>query len=380
MKRKIIAVAMAAVMTASLTACGTAKDSSNADSASSGSTTVETAPVDYSYGLTDEGYYEGVNLSDYVALPDDYKAFTFAESEIVPSEDDWNSYYNYIVSSIGEKGELPDAVAEDGSFVTIDFVGKIDGAEFTGGSAENTSMQIGAGQYLEELENAIIGHKAGDTFDVEITFPEGYGSTTDANGEELDLSGKTAVFSVTLKSIDNYTLTDEAITEYFSAYNEGVDDSKKITNVESMKNDFMNQFTESNLKNAILSDLKESVTITEIPAAMKDAYVKVEMDLAEYNAESVGMSVDSLVQNNGFESADDYKQYVADNSDAYLTNQLILLAIAEKEGITYDEESCREAFSGEPSELIEAYGQGYVAQNVICYKALETLKDAAVVE
>lgn len=380
MKRKIIAVAMAAVMTASLTACGTAKESSNADSASSGSTTVETAPVDYSYGLTDEGYYEGVNLSDYVTLPDDYKAFTFAESEIVPSEDDWNSYYNYIVSSIGEKGELPDAVAEDGSFVTIDFVGKIDGAEFTGSSAENTSLQIGAGQYLEELENAIIGHKAGDTFDVEITFPEGYGSTTDANGEELDLSGKTAVFSVTLKSIDNYTLTDEAITEYFSAYNEGVDDSKKITNVESMKNDFMNQFTESNLKNAILSDLKERVTITEIPAAMKDAYVKVEMDLTEYNAESVGMSVDSLVQNNGFESADDYKQYVADNSDAYLTNQLILLAIAEKEGITYDEESCREAFSGEPSELIEAYGQGYVAQNVICYKALETLKDAAVVE
>lgn len=380
MKRKIIAVAMAAVMTASLTACGTAKDSSNADSASSGSTTVETAPVDYSYGLTDEGYYEGVNLSDYVTLPDDYKAFTFAESEIVPSEDDWNSYYNYIVSSIGEKGELPDAVAEDGSFVTIDFVGKIDGAEFTGSSAENTSLQIGAGQYLEELENVIIGHKAGDTFDVEITFPEGYGSTTDANGEELDLSGKTAVFSVTLKSIDNYTLTDEAITEYFSAYNEGVDDSKKITNVESMKNDFMNQFTESNLKNAILSDLKERVTITEIPAAMKDAYVKVEMDLTEYNAESVGMSVDSLVQNNGFESADDYKQYVADNSDAYLTNQLILLAIAEKEGITYDEESCREAFSGEPSELIEAYGQGYVAQNVICYKALETLKDAAVVE
>lgn len=380
MKRKIIAVAMAAVMTASLTACGTAKESSNTDSASSGSTTVETAPVDYSYGLTDEGYYEGVNLSDYVTLPDDYKAFTFAESEIVPSEDDWNSYYNYIVSSIGEKGELPDAVAEDGSFVTIDFVGKIDGAEFTGGSAENTSMQIGAGQYLEELETAIIGHKAGDTFDVEITFPEGYGSTTDANGEELNLSGKTAVFSVTLKSIDNYTLTDEAITEYFSAYNEGVDDSKKITNVESMKNDFMNQFTESNLKNAILSDLKERVTITEIPAAMKDAYVKVEMDLTEYNAESVGMSVDSLVQNNGFESADDYKQYVADNSDAYLTNQLILLAIAEKEGITYDEESCREAFSGEPSELIEAYGQGYVAQNVICYKALETLKDAAVVE
>ena len=227
MKRKIIAVAMAAVMTASLTACGTAKESSNTDSASSGSTTVETAPVDYSYGLTDEGYYEGVNLSDYVTLPDDYKAFTFAESEIVPSEDDWNSYYNYIVSSIGEKGELPDAVAEDGSFVTIDFVGKIDGAEFTGGSAENTSMQIGAGQYLEELENAIIGHKAGDTFDVEITFPEGYGATTDASGEELDLSGKTAVFSVTLKSIDNYTLTDEAITEYFSAYNEGVDDRKK---------------------------------------------------------------------------------------------------------------------------------------------------------
>lgn len=380
MKRKIIAVAMAAVMTASLTACGNAKESSSADSASSGSTTVEAAPVDYSYGLTDEGYYEGVNLSDYVTLPDDYKAFTFAESEIVPSEDDWNSYYNYIVSSIGEKGELPDAVAEDGSFVTIDFVGKIDGAEFTGGSAENTSMQIGAGQYLEELENAIIGHKAGDIFDVEITFPEGYGATTDASGEELDLSGKTAVFSVTLKSIDNYTLTDEAITEYFSAYNEGVDDSKKITNVESMKNDFMNQFTESNIKNAILSDLKERVTITEIPAAMKDAYVKVEMDLTEYNAESVGMSVDLLVQNNGFESADDYKQYIADNSDAYLTNQLILLAIAEKEGITYDEETCREAFSGEPSELIEAYGQGYVAQNVICYKALETLKDAAVVE
>lgn len=91
-----------------------------------------------------------------------------------------------------------DGVAAEGDRVTIDFKGSIDGEEFAGGSAEGHQLELGAGQFLKELEDGIVGMAPGDSRDVPVTFPEDYHAE--------DLQGKTASFAVTLNKLESAEL------------------------------------------------------------------------------------------------------------------------------------------------------------------------------
>ncbi len=84
---------------------------------------------------------------------------------------------------------------EDGDTVNIDYVGSIDGVEFSGGSTNGagTDLTIGSGSYIDDFEEQLIGYHPGDTVDVTVTFPEDYGVD--------DLNGQEAVFEVTINGI-----------------------------------------------------------------------------------------------------------------------------------------------------------------------------------
>lgn len=81
---------------------------------------------------------------------------------------------------------------QEGDVVKIDFVGMMDGEEFSGGSASNQIVELGSGAYIDGFEDGIIGMKKGETKDVEMTFPETYYE---------DLAGKDVTFKITVKSI-----------------------------------------------------------------------------------------------------------------------------------------------------------------------------------
>ncbi|MEP6276876.1 trigger factor, partial [Hyphomonas sp.] len=85
------------------------------------------------------------------------------------------------------------AKAKDGDAVVMDFVGKIDGEAFEGGSAEQQTLVIGSGQFIPGFEDQLVGVKAGDEKDVTVTFPEEYGAA--------DLAGKEAVFEVKVHEV-----------------------------------------------------------------------------------------------------------------------------------------------------------------------------------
>lgn len=86
-----------------------------------------------------------------------------------------------------------DYASQKGDVITIDFVGKLDGKEFEGGSAQNQSLFLGSGQYIDGFEEQIVGMKLKDKKTIEVTFPKEYGSK--------DLAGKDATFDITLKEI-----------------------------------------------------------------------------------------------------------------------------------------------------------------------------------
>lgn len=89
--------------------------------------------------------------------------------------------------------EDKDGAAEDGDQVVIDFVGKVDGEAFEGGSAEDYPLVLGSGSFIPGFEEQLVGVKAGDEKDVDVTFPEQYGAP--------HLAGKAAVFTVTVKAV-----------------------------------------------------------------------------------------------------------------------------------------------------------------------------------
>ena len=75
----------------------------------------------------------------------------------------------------------------------IDFEGFVDDTAFEGGKGENFSLTLGSGQFIPGFEDQIVGHKTGDEFDVNVTFPEDY--------QAEELAGKEAVFKVKLHEI-----------------------------------------------------------------------------------------------------------------------------------------------------------------------------------
>jgi FKBP-type peptidyl-prolyl cis-trans isomerase (trigger factor) len=86
-------------------------------------------------------------------------------------------------------------VVEDGDTVNLDYTGYIDGEAFDGGSTngEGTALTLGSGSYIDGFEDAIVGHTVGETFDIQVTFPEDYSAT--------NLAGKEATFSITLNGV-----------------------------------------------------------------------------------------------------------------------------------------------------------------------------------
>ena len=95
----------------------------------------------------------------------------------------------------GELSTDTSLTVADGDTVNIDYVGTVDGVEFDGGSTNGTGtdLVIGSGSYIDDFEDQLIGAHPGDEVQVEVTFPDDYGSQ--------DLAGKDAVFAVTINGI-----------------------------------------------------------------------------------------------------------------------------------------------------------------------------------
>ena len=85
------------------------------------------------------------------------------------------------------------SAAENGDIADIDFEGFVDGVAFEGGKAEHYSLTLGSGSFIPGFEDQIVGHAAGEEFDVNVTFPDGYSDSTDASGNAVKLSGQKAV-------------------------------------------------------------------------------------------------------------------------------------------------------------------------------------------
>lgn len=185
MRKRFLAVVMCVCLGMTMFACGASKDDNTKETESG--TSEATEPAYTEEDLVDDSNGD-LNILDYVDLGD-YKGIELTKSITKVTDDDvTNEMESKAVELTGS-----DVTVEDGDTAIIDFVGKLNGVAFDGGTASNYELEIGSGSFIDGFEDGLIGVKKGDTVDLNLTFPESYQST--------ELAGKDVVFTVTVNGV-----------------------------------------------------------------------------------------------------------------------------------------------------------------------------------
>ena len=377
-KAKVISMALAAAMAMGMLAgCGEQpSESGSSNTPDSGSAA---AVVNYSLGINDKGFYEDVKALDYITLPEDYLSIPVNEAEVLPSEEGWNDFVSYLKSGAGKMVEITDRAAEMGDTVTLDFTGTVDGVAFEGGSAEDFSLELGSGRFIDGFEEQIAGHNAGDEFDVTVTFPEGYEASKDAEGNEMVLAGKEAVFAVTLKSVGQIELTDEGVAGFFGADNLMLDGQTKVDSLEKAREYYEERELFTNIQNAVMVYLEENSVVESLPESVINNQLEVEKQYCKYMATVYGYEdIDTFLAENGYDGMDDYLSAAKETVEGNVTRTLILQAVAEKEGIEAQESDFQAYFGSGRTVAAENYGKGYTAQLALEYSVGRLLQENVV--
>ena len=389
MKRKLTlragALTLALAMTAVLAGCN-ADESSSApaatgtpEDAASGETAAEDAYAylaDFSFSdaFDDNGYLIGVTALDYVTLPEDYNAMTLpAGTDEVTDEDVENYINDNILSTMATTEQVTDRAAEMGDSVNIDFVGSVDGEEFDGGSAEGYDITLGSGGFIDDFEDQIAGHTPGETFDVNVTFPDPYQNNP-------DLAGKEAVFVTTLNHI-NETILPELTDDWVK---ENTNEYLGLTSADDLRDHVRDQLLFNQMSSAVFQQLMENTTFEEAPAEVTEFFNNSFLYSYYAMAQSYGMTLDDLLMMMGGTDAETLLTMAASSVESTVHQALLMQAIAEDLGVVCDDaamdERINDYFSTDtPDSYIQNYGENYIKTNILQDMLMRQMVDNATV-
>ena len=322
----------------------------------------------YSDGLDENGYWTGVKALDIVTLPENYAAIPLKKADIEPTEDEVQSQIDSLLDQHSTTAEVTGRAAANGDTVTIDYSGTVDGVAFTGGTYSGYSLKLGSGTFIDGFEDQIVGHNVGDTFDVKVTFPEGYSDSTDAEGNTLVLSGKEAVFSVTLNGINEEVqpeLTDAWVDETLGTSND-------LHSVEALRAFYQQQLYQTNLQTAVMDYLLQNSTFGDIPKSVLDYQVTQCLNYYYTMGGHYGYELDAFVQMMGYDNADAMLAALADNIESYAKEALVYQAVAEAMELAPTQEQI-DAYSA----YTDTYGANYCTMVAMMDTVTEALTTGA---
>lgn len=387
-----LAAALCAGMALSLAACSSTAASSqsaaSSEAAGSEASSAASAPVDsdplaqkaadftYSAALDENGYFTGVRALDYVTLPADYKALSVSAADVQVTDDELQTNLDYILSQFAETEQDTESTIQNGDSVNIDYVGSVDGIEFTGGNTNGQGATVTAGstQYVDDFLTQIIGHKPGETFDVVVTFPDGYNDSTDANGDPIKLAGKEAVFSVTINYIAKSVtpeLTDEFISKNI--------DPKYGSTVEEFKDTVRKDVADANLEKYVTNYLTQNtVYADELPEAVTEYSSMMVLNYYCGYASAKNQTLTQFIQENL--DADSIQALLDSNKEA-IDNQakhfLLYQALAEDQGLDCTDDDVKAYFEDlgttDYSDYQNFYGTNYLRMNAVGDKAFNNI-------
>lgn len=271
---------------------------------------------------------------------------------------------------------VDDRAAENGDDVVIDFEGFKDDVAFEGGKAEDFTLSLGSGQFIPGFEDQIVGHNAGEDFDINVTFPDEY--------QVKELAGAPAVFKIKLKSISKKVIPE--------LDDDMVKDSTEFNTVDEYKADVKKKLEEANEKHAdseveakIFDKVIENMT-AEIPQVMFDNRVNEMISELEQRLAPQGISLDLYMQYTG-QTIDTVKKAYAEQAEKQVKLRLALEKIAKLENIEVTEDELKaefdklaEAYKLDVDQIKQFIHDDDLKKDIAVGKAVDLIKDAAVIK
>ena len=272
---------------------------------------------------SEKAYLDEIKAEDYVKLSE-YKGLAVEQALPEVTEEQRDAYINYQLSLNPKDG------AKEGDTVNIDYVGTMDGVAFDGGTASGQNLTLGSHRFIEGFEEGLIGAKAGDVVELNLTFPEDYYE---------DMAGKDVVFMVTVNTIMSAT-PQELNDEYVKGLDIGcstVDEYRQY--VHDLLMESAEAAYEDEIENSLVSMLMESCEFTkEPPQAMVDGYEGILRENLTAEAANYGMSLEQLMSLAYGLDAESYAQEIREQAVRYAKQSIMMQAIADKEGLDVPEE------------------------------------------
>ena len=283
----------------------------------------------------------------------DYKKLNVKAKKEAVKEADIAEVIERIRQGFAEKKDVTRA-AKDGDETVIDFIGKKDDVAFDGGTGTDYTLKLGSGQFIPGFEEGVVGHKAGETFDLELEFPADY--------HAKDLAGQKVVFTTTLKKVTELALpkVDDELAKKagdFKTLDELKADIKR--EIESQKEREAND----KLKDDLIGALIDKSTVPAPEALVADQMRSIEQDFAQ-NLAYRGLDLHTYLDANGFESEDAWREKEVKPTAVKRTQAgLVLNELSKAENIS--------ATDAEIDEHVEVHKRQY-ANNPEVLKQFET--------
>ena len=291
--------------------CGCSKKDTSSDNSA-------TSDVTASIGDTTE--VDGVTLTSYKNIGVDWTSTSNSSlledalSEVTPNVK-----------------KITDRAVKNGDTANIDYTGYKNGIKFEGGEAQGYDLEIGSGSFIDGFEEGLIGVMPGETKNLNLTFPENYGSA--------DLAGKAVVFKVKVNYIAEKEYSDE----------------DKLTAKQTV------------FKSSLVNHVVENSKVAKLPEKSVDTYITKFRELYTQTAASYGYdSIDAYLTAVG-QTKESFEEALKTNAELQVKTELVINAIAKKEDISlttseYDTavKNYASTYSTTESEFVEANGKEYI--------------------
>ncbi len=227
----------------------------------------------------------------------DYKKLGKKAEKVTVAAADVNDVVERMRAGLAEKKEVTRA-AKNGDETVIDFVGKKGDVPFEGGTGNDYTLVLGSNQFIPGFEEGIIGHKAGETFDLDLEFPKDY--------HAKDLAGQKVVFTTTLHKV-----IEPILPKLDDDFAKKVGDTSTLAELkENIKAEITTQKErEANdkLKDTLIEALIEKSTVPVPEILISDQMRSIEQDFAQ-NLMYRGLNLESYLTANGFSNEDEWRE------------------------------------------------------------------------
>ena len=266
-----------------------------------------------------------------------------------------------------------EGAAENGDTVDIDFEGFVDGKAFEGGKEEHYSLVLGSGSFIPGFEDQVVGHSAGEEFDVNVKFPEEYGAA--------ELAGKDATFKIKLHEVKYKELPalDDDFAKDVSEY-DTLDELKDSirNNIKTNLDKQAEQKVENDLMDQVIANMK-----ADIPDAMVDSRIDELVQDFEYRISQQGLKLADYLKYMGM-NIEQFRAQFKEQADKQVKMRLAMEAIVAKEGITASDEEFEEevkriadAYKMEADKVKSIVDAAAVKADLAINKAIDFVKEKA---